>query len=106
MSFAGELADKRLTPIHQWSQYPFDYRGSVDLPLWVNPVASPYPLDFRTVEQVKSAATQGDDPNLTRPSDEDLQSMIQKAIHISGETEEKWTYSGHPSTMKKMIDET
>jgi hypothetical protein len=106
MSFAGELADKRLTPIHQWSQYPFDYRGAVDLNLWVNPVASPYPLDFRTVDQVKAAATQGDDPNVTRPSDEDLKRMIQKATRISGETgKNEWVYSGHPSTMNKIVDQ-
>jgi hypothetical protein len=54
MSFAGELSDDRLTPVHQWS-YPFDYSGSVDLNLSVNPVASPYTLDFRTVSQVELA---------------------------------------------------
>ncbi len=104
MSFAGELADKRLTPIQQWSQYPFDYRGLVDINLWVNPVASPYPLDFRTVEQVTTAATRGDDPNITRPTDADLRAMIRNAERISGESgKDSWVYSGHPNTMKKMV---
>jgi hypothetical protein len=98
-------ADKRLTPIHHWSQYAFDYKGSVDLQLWVNPVASPYPLDFRTVDQVKAAASQGEDLNVTRPTDEALKDMIEKAMRISGETGKKeWVYSGHPSTFQKIAD--
>ena len=86
MSFAGELLDKRLTPIHQWSRYPFNYSGSVDLHLSINPVASAYPLDFRTASEVKSAATKGDDPSLKRPSGENLHEMMSKAMRVSGET--------------------
>jgi hypothetical protein len=105
MSFNGELADKRLTPIHHWAQYPFDDKRTVDLHLSVNPIASPYPLDFRTKAQVDAAATQGDDPNVTKPSEEELHGMIQKAIRISGEAgKDEWVYSGHPNTMRKMVD--
>jgi hypothetical protein len=105
MSFSGELSNKRLTPIHQWSQYPFDFRGSVDLHLSVNPVASAYPLDFRTASEVESAATTGDDPSVKRPSDEDLRGMISKATRVSGETgKDDWIYSGHPITMRKIIE--
>jgi hypothetical protein len=105
MSFAGELADNRLTPIHHWAQYPFDHPGSLDLHLSVNPVASAYPLDFRTAAEVKSAAAKGDDPSVKRPSDEDLHEIMSKAMRVSGETgKDSWIFSGHPSTMRKIVD--
>ena len=103
MSFSGEQSDNRLTPIHQWSQYPFDYAGSVDWDLSLNPVASAYPLDFRTAAEVKSTPMKAEDTNVTRPSDEDLREIISKVIRISGE-KDSWIWSGNPKTMRKIVD--
>ncbi len=100
--FSGEQSDNRLTPI-QWSQYPFDYAGSVDWDLSLNPVASAYPLDFRTAAEVKSTPMKAEDTNVTRPSDEDLREIISKVIRISGE-KDSWIWSGNPKTMRKIVD--
>lgn len=96
-----------LTPIHHWSQYPFSYSGSIDLDLSVNPVASAYPVDFRTAAEVELARPKGDDPNIKRTTEENLRQMPDKAVRISGESEkDSWIYSGHPSTMGKVDKQT
>ena len=101
MSFANELADDRLAPIHHWAQFPFGYRGKVDLHVSVNPMTTAYPLDFRTESEVRSQAVAGADAKA--PSPEATESMMKKAMSVSGETE-SWVFSGHPSTVKKMKD--
>ena len=107
ISYGEEERSNLLTPIHHWSQYPFNYSGSVDLDLSVNPVASAYPVDFRTAAEVESARLQGDAPNVKRTTEEKLQEMSDKAIRISGESEkDSWIYSGHPSTIGKVDKQT
>lgn len=99
MSFNGELPHKVLTPIHHLSRYPFDYSGSVTLDLSVNPVNSAYPVDFRTMSQVRSARAAQHNPSLKTPSSEDLRELHEKAMRVSGEEEKRsWIYSGHPTT--------
>jgi hypothetical protein len=100
ISFDGELSHARLTPVHQWARYRFDYEGSVDLDLSVNPTDSAYPLDFRTPEQIKAGA----DPDLQLkvPTEEDSRDMMNKAIRASGESD-NWIYSGHPKTVNKVL---
>jgi len=103
ISFQGELTDDRLTPIHQWAQYPFDFSGLVDLHLCVNPINTAYPVDFRTESQVKSGATSQEEPSAGLFREEDLRDMTEKAAKISGEEEkESWIYSGHPSTFRRI----
>ena len=101
ISFDGELSDQRLTPIHQWAEYPFNYPGSVDLHLSVNPIASDYPIDFRTESQVQSEALTS--TNVKRPSKESLHEMMKKAQQVSGETD-GWVHSGHPNTVRKALE--
>lgn len=106
ISFGTEQSSDVLTPIHQWSQYRFDYPGSVDLDLSLNPVESEYPVDFRSADQVKAAASKGEDPSIPRISEEKLKEMSDKAVLISGEAgKDSWIYSGHPNTVHK-IDRT
>jgi hypothetical protein len=103
MSFGEEESSKVLTPIHHWSQYPFNYSGSVDLELSVNPVASAYPVDFRTAAEVEAAHSTGDDPNVKRTTEEKLREMSDKAMRVAGDTgKDSWIYSGHPSTIRKV----
>jgi hypothetical protein len=101
ISFAGDLCDKRLTPVHQWAQYPFNYSGRVDLHLCVNPIASSYPIDFRTESEVRSQALSTTE--VKAPSREATTDMMKRAMKVSGETD-SWVYSGHPATLKKMKD--
>jgi len=101
MSFGGELSDKRLTPIHDWARYPFNYNGSVDLHLCVNPIASEYPVDFRTPAEINRQATQ--DVDIKTPSADDSREMMEKAIRVSGDAD-GWVYSGHPNTVNKLRD--
>jgi hypothetical protein len=107
ISFGEEEQSNLLTPIHHWAQYSFDYSGSVDLDLSVNPVASPYPVDFRPAAEVESARSKGDDPIVKRMTEEKLQEMSDKVVCISGESEkDSWIYSGHPSTFSKVNKRT
>jgi len=101
MSFGGELSDKRLTPIRDWAQYPFNYTGKVDLHLCVNPIASNYPVDFRTSAEIERQSTQEIDTKA--PSADDTREMMKKAIRVSGD-EDGWVYSGHPNTIDKLRD--
>jgi hypothetical protein len=101
ISFAGDLCDARLTPIHHWAQHPFDYRGRIDVHLCVNPIASAYPIDFRTEAEVRSQAVTAAEAKA--PSREASTEMMKKAMKVSGETD-SWVYSGHPDTVKKMQD--
>jgi hypothetical protein len=104
ISFRGELTDERLTPIHHWTQYSFNYSGLIDLHLCVNPIITAYPIDFRTESQVQSGATSPAEPTAERFGEEILQDMIQKALTISGEEKEKWIYSGHPNTFRQITE--
>jgi hypothetical protein len=99
ISLDGELSHPRLAPIHHWTQYTFDYEGTVDIDLSVNPAESEYPVDFRTGEQIMTGA----DPtcDLKIPSEEDSREMMNKAMRISGTTD-NWIFSGHPSTVAKI----
>ncbi len=97
----GELNDKRLAPIHQWVRFPFGYRGTADLHLYVNPVATDYPLDFRTESQVQSDAVK-QNVEIKRPSEGASREMMRKAISHSGNDSDDWVFSGHPNTVKKM----
>jgi hypothetical protein len=99
MSFGGELADDRLTPIHHWAQLPFDYHGKVDLHVCVNPITTAYPLDFRTESQIRAQAASASEANA--PSREATDDMMKKAMRVSGE-EDEWIFSGHPATVQKM----
>jgi len=101
ISFGGELSDTRLTPIHQWVAYPFDYREEVDVHLCVNPIATAYPIDFRTESVVRSQALTPSD--VKAPSQETSDEMMKRAMKISGETG-SWVFSGYPTTIKKMKD--
>lgn len=100
----GPLSHPGLTPIHHWVQYPFDYKGAVDLHLRVNPIHSTYPVDFRSKSQVESGYP-GDSPNLKLPSEEDGKRMQQETMRRSGTNEKDFIFSGHPATVKRMVDQ-
>jgi hypothetical protein len=102
ISFGRELPHDRLTPIHQWARYPFDYKGLVDLHLSVNPIATEYPIDFRTRSQVEAGAAT--DVEIKKPSEETSRDLMNRAMKISGDTED-WVYSGHPNTVSKIADQ-
>ncbi len=91
LSFGQELTDARLTPIHQWSQFDYDYQGAVHLQLTVNPVATAYPLDFRTRDQVyREAEDAVPTPVVPRSAVEDL---AKRVTEQSGEVEkEAWRW--------------
>ena len=67
--------------------------------LRVNPVASEYPLDFRTGAQIRSSTKEPDD--LKNASEQDVEEMMEKVKRVSGETE-NWILSGHPNTVNKL----
>ena len=89
--------------MHQWAQYRFDYEGSVDLDLSVNPSDSSYPLDFRTREQIEAGGDSG--VEIRVPTEEDSRDVMNKAIRASGESD-KWIFSCHPSTVEKVVRST
>lgn len=97
----GQLAHPGLAPIHHWVKYPFDYKGTVDLHLPVNPIHSPYPVDFRSKSQVESGYP-GDQPDLKLPSEEDGKRMAQETARRSGTDEKSFIFSGHPYTFRRM----
>lgn len=97
----GHLSHSGLAPIHQWAQYPFDFRGSVDLDLPINPVHSAYPVDFRSEAQVRSAPTQPA-ADVKVPSEEEGERMIKEVIRRSGRDGEGMIFSAHPSTVGRM----
>jgi hypothetical protein len=97
----GHLSHPGLAPIHHWVQYPFDYKGSVDLHLPVNPIYSSYPLDFRPPAQVSSGST-NTSSNIKVPSEEDGRRMIQETIRRSGSDGKDFIFSGHPDMVSKM----
>jgi hypothetical protein len=99
ISFDGELSHPKLTPVHHWAKYRFDYEGAVDIELSVNPAESEYPVDFRTREQITTGAAPTCD--LKVPTEEDSREMMNKAMRISGEPE-NWIFSGHPNTVAKI----
>jgi hypothetical protein len=98
VSFDGELPDNRLTPIHHWADIPFNSNRTVDLELTVNPIASEYPMDFRTVDQIIRQQTE--DVDIKNPNTEGSREMMKKAIQVSGD-DEGWVFSGHPNTVDK-----
>jgi hypothetical protein len=85
------------------AQYPFDYGGTVDLHLSVNPVASDYPLDFRTESQIRSGALNQNSPTKA-PSEESTQDMMRRAIERSGDGGDNWIFSGHPNTVRAITE--
>lgn len=101
ISFGSDLASARLTPIRHWVEYPFDYKGAVDLHLPVNPTNTAYPIDFRSKSQVE--AGRFIDEEVQRPSDTDSRDMIDKVMKVSGERD-GWIFSGHPNTVKRVHD--
>lgn len=54
----GELRHSPLSPIHHWAKFEYKYDGKIDLALTVNPVATPYPADFRDRDTVERDATE------------------------------------------------
>jgi len=97
----GRFSQHGLAPIHHWVDYPFDYKGTVDLHLAVNPTSSPYPVDFRSKSQVESGYP-GDSPDLRLPSEEDGKEMVKELVRRSGGDEKDFSFSGHPGTVEKM----
>jgi hypothetical protein len=81
------LDDHRLTPVHEWVQYPFDYKGTVTVDLSVNPVVTESPRDFRDERQVRRDQV-GDSNTYRRPSDETAKAVFNKAIALSGQDEQ------------------
>lgn len=99
ISYDGELIDDRLSPIHHWTQYA-NKNQYADLRLRVNPVASEYPLDFRTWSEIRSSSTKEPD-DLKNASEQDVEEMMEKVKKVSGETE-NWILSGHPNTVSRL----
>ncbi|MCU1286390.1 MAG: hypothetical protein JWO13_2740 [Acidobacteriales bacterium] len=100
----GDLSDNRLTPIHHWAQYPFEYAGTVDLHLSVNPIASGYPIDFRNRSQMTRDSV---NPNIEikKPDEGATRDMMEKAAQRSGDTDPSgWIFTGHPTTVKKITE--
>ncbi len=97
----GHLSHPRLAPIHQWVQYRFDYKGTVDLHLPVNPACSAYPLDFRSQAQVLSSSSQSSD-NLKVPSEEDARQLVKDTLGYSGGDGKGFIFSGRPETVERI----
>lgn len=85
MSFGEELADLRLAPIHHWTSYDYAYRGTVDLKLAVNPVATAHPLDFRTKAEVDRGARRVEEQEPASRSV--LDDLCRQVAERSGETD-------------------
>jgi len=101
ISFDGELSHPGLAPIHHWKKYAFDYTGTTDIELRVNPVESAYPVDFRDHDQIVTQSQSFIDS--PAPSEDDCKAMIERAAKISGESE-NWAFSGHPHTVQKTLN--
>jgi hypothetical protein len=99
LSFGQLAGNDRLTPIHHWTQYPFEHRGGVDLTLSVNPVVSSQPIDFRNETLVLSDMHKTHAPG-KRPSEESARSIFDKAIRHSGSQDEKFTVISHPAARR------
>lgn len=97
----GELSDNRLTPIHHWANYSFNDPGTVDLELCVNPVASAYPIDFRSESQIQRNAS-SEDADTTYATEDATRDIMKKALARSGTDEKDWIVSGHPNTFAKV----
>jgi len=97
----GHVSHRGLAPIHHWVQYPFDFKGSVDLHLPVNPIHSAYPMDFRSQSQMSSALN--DVPvEVKVPSEEDGQRMVKETMRRSGSDGDGMIFSGHPHTVDRI----
>jgi hypothetical protein len=48
-----DLSGLPLAPITQWAHYHYDERGGVSIALPIHSVATPFPLDFRTPDEVE-----------------------------------------------------
>jgi hypothetical protein len=101
MSF-GHLAHRGLAPIHHWVEHPFDYKGSVDLHLPVNPIHSAYPVDFRSESQIIRGTT-APAPEIKSLSEEDAKRMETETLARSGTDGKDFILSGHPNTVRKIM---
>ncbi|MGD0797674.1 MAG: hypothetical protein ABR910_08110 [Acidobacteriaceae bacterium] len=79
----GPLANGRLTPIHQWARYPFDFKGSVDVRLSVNPISTANLLDFRNEYQVRADSIRKHE-GYEKPSDEVAGALFDRATRLRG----------------------
>jgi hypothetical protein len=70
------------------------------LHLRINPVASEYPLDFRTGSEIRSRSENAP-LDLISASEEDVEEMMENVKKISGETD-NWILTGHPDTVSKL----
>jgi hypothetical protein len=102
MSF-GHLKHRGLAPIHQWVDHPFNSERKSDLDLPVNPIRSPYPLDFRSESQILRDSVAAA-PVMKQPSQEELRRMIAETLKYSGTDDKDFVFSGHPGTARKLAD--
>jgi hypothetical protein len=100
MSF-GHLSHPELAPVHHWVRYRYDYKGTVDLHLSVNPVHSAYPLDFRTESQLSSGAADNS-AALRIPSEDDARQLVKDTLSHSGDDGKGFIFSTHPDTLRRM----
>jgi hypothetical protein len=100
MSF-GLLSHPEVAPIHHWARYHYDFKGTVDLHLPVNPVHSAYPLDFRTESQLSSgSADNGADMRI--PSEEDARQLVKDTLSRSGGDGKGFIFSTHPDVFRRI----
>jgi hypothetical protein len=80
----SEINDRGLSPIHQWTAHEYTSQVRTDLWLTVNPVETPYPLDFRSASRIRREAFPGDEALLCR--DEDLAHVLNTTLEKAGES--------------------
>ena len=100
MSF-GRLSHSELAPIHHWVRYSYDYKGTVDLHLSVNPIHSAYPLDFRTESQMSSSCADNS-AALGIPSEEDARELVKDTLSRSGGDGKGFIFSTHPEIFRRI----
>ena len=100
LSFGHLGNNDRLTPIHHWTQYSFEYRGDTDLTLSVNPMVTSTPLDYRNETLVLADMQRTHAPG-TKPSEETARSIFDKAIRHSGSQDNEFSVVAHPALRNK-----
>lgn len=98
------MDDYPLAPIHQYAKRAYkDMKAKLILNLPVNPASSPYPVDFRSKEQIiKGRTPSGERYEVTQEQGKEMYDKIFQ--YAAPEDQDGFIASGHPDTWKGLKD--